>query len=241
MGPDFEPTTLGRSMRTEPRLDHQLLTVQSRLAVIAERFNQVTLEDFGQTRDGPNGSLEIVGAGYKQTAVRDGEHQSDVHRNDFGQASTDFQKHLQESDDGTTHGVGSRDDALGETFIGNCEDTGEDSLEVLLRDDLYDVSHTKLMLQVLNAKRKSRDRSYDMSAGASDLDRAFDDADVEKLLAFQQSRQKDDGRMKTWRHAYVKNDGDDLRLVDKYEDIYEVDEVEDFIDDDYLDDHSGRK
>ena len=193
--------------------------------------------DFGETRDGPNGSLEIVGAGYKQGVARDGEKLSDVHLNDFGRASTDFQKHLQESD-GIAYDVSPRDEAV-EEFIGNGGDTSESS-DVSLRGDLYDVAHTKLMLQVLNAKRKSRDRSYDMSASASDLDKAFDDSDVEKLLSFQQSRQKDDGRVKK-RFAYNKNDGDDSRLADKYEDIYEVDECEDFIDDDYLDDHSGRK
>ena len=56
------------------------------------------LGDFGETRQGPSGSVEVVGMGYRQTVEQpDGGVTSDVHHNDFGQASTDFHEYIQRS------------------------------------------------------------------------------------------------------------------------------------------------
>lgn len=240
MGPDHEPTPLGGSMRTNPRLDYHQLSVQSRLAGVTEHFEHRMLGDFGETRQGPSGSVEVVGMGYRQTVEQpDGGVTSDVHHNDFGQASTDFHEYIQRSNV-SGYDVGSQS-VSGEQFMRK-GDVPDESINIALRDNLYDVPHTKLTLQVLNAKRKSRDRTYDMSGDTNNLDKLFSNSDLEKLLSLKRRQQKGVVRLKEQlTHGNIDVEGNYSRDASKYEDIYEIDDEEDFIDDDDFDSYSGRK
>ena len=232
MGPDFEPTPLGGSMRTEPRLDYHRLSIQSRLANLTERFGEQTLDDFGMTREGPSGSVEVMGKGYAQAEGR--QQLSDVHPDDFGQASTDFHERMHKSD---ISDYSARTKPTSDELVRG--DATDESINMTLRDDLYDVPHTKLTLQVLNAKRKSRDRSFDMSTDANDLEKLFSNSDLEKLLSSKRRQQKCVIRT---RGVTDMDDSENFsRDADKYEDVYEFDDEEDFIDDDDFDSYGGRK
>ena len=121
-------------------------------------------------------------------------------------------------------------------------DVPDESINIALRDNLYDVPHTKLTLQVLNAKRKSRDRTYDMSGDTNNLDKLFSNSDLEKLLSLKRRQQKGVVRLKEQlTHGNIDVEGNYSRDASKYEDIYEIDDEEDFIDDDDFDSYSGRK
>ena len=239
MGPDFEPTPLGGSMRTEPRLDYHRLSIQSRLTSLTERFGEQTLDDFGMTREGPSGSVEVMGKGYAQAEGR--QQLSDVHPDDFGQASTDFHEHIRKSD---VSDYSARTQPTSDESVRG--DATNESINMTLRDDLYDVPHAKLTLQVLNAKRKSRDRSFDMSTDTNDpndLEKLFSNSDLEKLLSSKRRQQK--GVIRAREITCSSTDMDDSenfsKDADKYEDVYEFDEEEDFIDDDDFDSYGGRK
>lgn len=165
MGPDFQPTPFVSTLKSQPGPARELLERNSE-----DRYYQ-TDEDSLRAVAGPGGSMELVMSKSDDQQQTSTEQDKDSLPFDTAaELKSDSEKTacdeaVSVGDEMTTVHDSVMNDFNRRRTAKSFEDVGSDDAKLgsEIRSDICGLDHGKLWQQVLNAKRKSADRSYRLS------------------------------------------------------------------------------